>query len=220
MPILQSYTNMDIILIQRPQSPCTLLRLALDITMKQGPIEKDSITSKQMKYLLDAEHTSLLEHASYTFLIKGVSRSFLAQITRHRASSFTTGSQHYQRYEDYPCVMSSFAITSHVAEEACNKAYQYYLMFIQQGLPKEEARQVLPNAAAVNILWTIDARNLVHFLKLRLCKRNVLEMRIFATRVLSLARDNFPELFNHVGPQCFMDTCKQGKLKCGEEPWR
>jgi len=220
MPKLQIYAQMDVALVQQPIIPAQLIRLALDITMKQNLQVPAPITPKQVKFLLDAKHTSLLEHISYTFLIQGVSRSFLAQITRHRMSSFTTGSQHYQSYEDYPCVVSPGAEAGHIAEEACNKAYEYYLLLIQQGLPKEEARQVLPNAAAVNILWTINARSLAHFLELRLCKRNVLEMQVFARRVLSLVRENFPELFDQVGPQCFMDECKQGKLRCGGEPWK
>ena len=96
------------------------------------------------------------------------------------------------------------------------------------GIPKEEARQALPNAATVNYMWTIDARNLMLFLRTRTCNRNVFEMRIFANRVLFLVREHFPQLYNHVGPQCFMDSsfsrdnkgCRQGRMQCKNQYWR
>ncbi len=96
-----------------------------------------------------------------------------------------------------------------------------YTQLIEAGCPKEEARQVLPNACAVNYLWTIDARNLMFFFMERCCNRNVTEMRIFSNKVLSLVRKHFPELFNNVGPQCFMGECEQHLLnmQCKEKTW-
>ena len=49
-------------------------------------------------------HESPLEHASFTFGIEGVSRAFLAQMTRHRIASFSVQSQRYVRLEDFEFV--------------------------------------------------------------------------------------------------------------------
>ena len=55
---------------------------------------------KFIKMLADLGHESPLEHASFTFAIDGVSRSLLAQITRHRIASFSVQSQRYVNLED------------------------------------------------------------------------------------------------------------------------
>ena len=51
-------------------------------------------------------HLSVLEHASFTFLVEGVSRSLLAQLTRHRIASFSVQSQRYVSLKDrFSCVV-------------------------------------------------------------------------------------------------------------------
>ena len=214
---IQTYEGMTIEIVQETKYPAEVIALALSLTMRSDPGHIPAkFTSKLGKFLLDADHTSPLEHAHYTFLIQGVSRSFLAQITRHRMGSFTSASQHYQNYEDYPAIIAG---NSQLFESSLNDSYSSYLDLIDAGVLKEEARQVLPNACAVNLLWSVNARSLITFLRQRLCYRNVKEMQIFAGKVLSLAKTSFPEVFNYVGPQCFEERCKQGKMKCNVGPW-
>ncbi len=217
---------MKIKMLQATPEPEELVGLAVDLTMKNRTGETKKILSdKTAAYLIRAEHTSLFEHVVYSFLISGISRSLLAQLTRQRTASPTSGSQHYQDYRDYDCaVLHSFAHTdtaeSKKVKKSLTSAFAYYCTLVDAGVKPEEARQVLPNAACVNYLWTIDARNLMFFLRQRCCNRNVLEMRIFACRVLGLVRVHFPVLFNKVGPQCFMDRqCKQGHLQCESKCW-
>ena len=216
---VKTYKDMHIELLQRTKYPAETVAIALSLTMNNHEeYVPPLLTNKLGKYLLDADHTSPIEHVHYTFLLQGLSRSFLAQITRHRMGSFTSASQHYQDYRDYPYVVIDEDPNYSVA---FNNAHAAYRALIDKGVPKEEARQVLPNAAAVNLLWSVNARGLVSFLKQRLCYRNVAEMQMFAERVLSLVKPTFPEVFNFVGPQCYMDgKCKQGRLKCDEGPWK
>ena len=219
---VQNYGDMEVRLIVCTEGMYYTISLARAITMKQDTSNINHMQPADYKFLLVAEHTSLFEHASFTFLLSGISRSLLAQITRHRICSFTAGSQHYQDYSDYPLVIdSSISNTTNLKksfEGALEHSMLTYENAILRGTPKEEARQVLPNAMAVNLLWTINARSLVNFLRLRLCKRNVKEMRVLAEKVWRICYDVLPELFIWVGPQCFMDgVCKQGKMSCGEK---
>ena len=90
----------------------------------------------------------------------------------------------------------------------------FYQDLINMNIPKEEARQILPNAKAVNILWTVNARSLINFFNQRLCKRNIREMRMFAKELLLLCIDWFPELFMWVGADCkVLGGCTQGYMK-------
>lgn len=208
--------------------PAQQVALALSLTMSNdAEKELPNFTSKLARFIIEAEHTSVLEHVHYTFLIQNVSRSFLAQITRQRTAHPTSGSQHYQDYSGYPLMLSPDCVGNDDLKSSLNMSVGAYEIMLKDGIPKEEARQCLPNACAVNYLWTIDARNLMFFLRQRLCNRNALEMRIFANRVFSLAKNHFPELFNHVGPQCFMnksmwgplEACRQGKMQCEQGFW-
>lgn len=222
MPKVLTYNDMTIELMQFTPYPAELLALALNITMKESVDEILSVfTPKKAKFLLEAEHASVFEHVIFTFLVQNMSRSLLAQITRQRTASPTSGSQHYQEYSDYPCTIRPDAPENakELYRQALNHSYEMYGALLMLGEPREEARQVLPNAATTNYLWTIDARNLALFLRQRLCYRNVEEMQVFAERVLSLVYPIFPELFCNIGPQCFADTCKQGYMNCGRGPW-
>ena len=58
-------------------------------------------TAKFLTMLSDLGHASPIEHASFTFGIEGVSRTLLAQITRHRIASFSVQSQRYVRLDDF-----------------------------------------------------------------------------------------------------------------------
>ncbi len=220
MPEIKSYHDMSVELIRATEDPMSIVSLALDLTMKSGTECFDKADPKIIRYLVDAEHHSPLEHVGYTFLIQGVSRSFLAQITRQRTFKPTSGSQHYQDYSEYPLIMHENMQSIPDIEDMVSPPLDIYKDMLAVGIPKEEARQVLPNACAVNLMVTCDARNLMYFLKQRCCNRNVAEMRIFADKVLSLVTAHFPELFDFVGPQCYMDDkCKQGKMRCAEKKW-
>lgn len=235
MTKINTYADMSVEILTATPNPAAQVGIAMGITMRQDDAKiSPPVSADRCKFLLDAEHTSLFEHVHYTFLIQGVTRSFLAQITRQRSAHPTSGSQHYQDYTEYPMAIHPVFMTEgmktnrDLAKSSLNSSASTYDALLLGNVAKEEARQVLPNAATVNYLWTIDARNLMFFLRQRCCNRNVFEMRIFANRTLSLVKEHFPELFNNVGPQCFMDAsfsrdnkgCRQGKMKCQNEYWR
>lgn len=220
MAEIVDYQDMQIGILQSTGNPAAHVAIALAITMKQDaeasvyPIGEDRCLD-----LVMAEHTSVFEHVNYSFLIEGVSRSFLAQITRQRMASPTSGSQHYQDYSDYPMAIDTkyaFAL-----ERGLDDSLESYTAALETGMPREEARQVLPNACTVNYLWTINARSLFLFLRQRLCNRNVKEMKVFAHKVLSLVQEDFPQLFNHAGPQCYLGECEQYRfgMQCSEGVW-
>ncbi len=92
-----------------------------------------------------------------------------------------------------------------------------YVQMIDNGVPKYEARQILPNASAVNILWTVNARSLLNFFELRLCKRNVDEMQIFAGKIWESVNSHWPEFASLCGPYCYPSgKCNQGFMSCGQ----
>jgi thymidylate synthase (FAD) len=215
---IRTYNDIDIEVIRQTELPAEVVSQGLQTCMVKDTKQK-SATKEQIKYIVEAGHMSPLEHISQTIMVKGISRSLLMQITRHRTFKFTSSSQHYQDYSDYEAVVSQSMIDSDEPinifyKISLNTALQNYKQLINDGIKKEEARQVLPGSMAVNLLITADARNMVNFFVQRRCNRNVEEMIIFADKWWSLATSWFPELFSLVGAPCFMnnDECNQGFL--------
>jgi thymidylate synthase (FAD) len=204
------YADMTIEVIQATEQSTTILHDACMLTT--GKEIKDM--KQTIQHLVSANHTSLFEHMSMTLLITNVSRSFLAQITRHRMASYTASSQHYQEYNTYPNVVSEAMAKASEVKQYCDENDAFYNYLIAMDIPKEEARQILIGAKAVNLMWTINARSLMNFLNLRLCKRNVQEMYLFAMRLHKVCYKWWPELFGLIGPDCEMlGGCTQGHMK-------
>ena len=212
------YSEITVKLLRYTDNPKEILEMALNMTMKQNFTPQNKDISRVIKYIIDANHTSPLEHIYYTFLIKGATRSFLAQITRHRIASYTSGSQHYQKYSDYNFKISDTLKNNLLIKDASNKLMDIYNELINQGISKEEARQILPNGMENNLLFTINARSLINFLNLRLCYRNTSEIQIVSEKILKLLIPTFPELWNNIGPDCYMkNKCYQGKMGCNKK---
>jgi thymidylate synthase (FAD) len=91
-----------------------------------------------------------------------------------------------------------------------------YEEMVKSGIPAEDARFVLPNATETKILVTMNARELHHFFALRLCRRAQWEIREMARRMLVLAANAAPLLFDTAGPGCVRGVCPEGKMTCGD----
>lgn len=209
-------------LLQATSNPLRVICEAAKLTMMRGfkgfdeglPQNSPSMPHK----ILGMNHTSVFEHVVLQFAIRGASRAFLAQLTRHRIASYTSGSQHYQDLREFqyvrPLGLKDFE--KYDKFMACVDDYYRYLRDIE-GLAKEEARYILPNACRNDLEVTINARSLINLLNLRCCNRNVFEMRWVACKMLSEARVYFPELFDHIGPDCLMGGCRQGSMMCKDK---
>lgn len=212
MATIRTYPDMEIDVLQQTPNPAGIVGLACRITQKQSA-NLSPASKKTVQFLYTAGHDSILEHAVITVFISGVSRSFLAQITRHRMASYTSASQHYQNYSGYPHIMDGKMEDRLVTHDLIDRIEVVYDKLVESGMPVEEARQILPGSKAVNLIWTINARSLAHFLNIRLCRRNVKEMRVFARKMWIVAKNWFPELFDGVGTDCEFGECRQGFMK-------
>lgn len=196
--------------------PANVVALAAQQTMKKNPEIKGN-PSALLSFLISADHLNPVEHAVICFRITDVSRACFDQHVRHRIASYTSSSQHYQDYTSYDCFVHPYMVNDERVQKAHAEAVNAYALLMQDGEAKEEARMLLPMSAGVNVVVTMNARSLINFLQLRLCRRNVQEMQMLATAMHSMCCDWFPELFSMIGPYCFMHNgrCNQGKMSCG-----
>ena len=164
-------------------------------------------------------HVSVIEHASFTFSIEGVSRAMTHQLVRHRIASFTQQSQRYVTYDTLEKYVTPPSITNNaeaqkIFDETLEKISETYQKLLKLGIKKEDARFILPNAAKTNIIVTMNARELRHFFNLRCCTRSQWEIREVAIEMLKQAKKTAPALFENAGPSCVeLDYCPEGKIK-------
>lgn len=174
--------------------------------------------------LVDMGHLSPIEHVSFTYGIEGVSRALLAQITRHRIASFSVQSQRYVsqskqglQYILPPSIERLGAEAIEAYDTQMNQMQSWYEEWCEKlgAEKKEDARFVLPNACETRIVMTVNARELIHFFRLRCCERAQWEIRALAWVMLGHALRAAPVLFSHAGPSCVSGACSEGNMSCG-----
>lgn len=151
--------------------------------------EAGTEADRLFRQIVRSKHLSTLEHLSFTFAIEGVSRALLAQLTRHRVGfSFSVQSQRYVRFGsddktggfDYvvpPSVKESEKIIGlygdpettarDLYEQVMSDLQVTYDMLREVGIPAEDARMVLPQAATTNLVMTANLRALLDFYEKR-----------------------------------------------------
>jgi thymidylate synthase (FAD) len=144
-------------------------------------------------------HESIIEHASVTFEISGISRACSHQLVRHRLASY---SQESQRYVDM--LEPEFVVPPSVAEspealaawdEFMGHVVDTYHRLRELRVRKEDARFVLPNAAATRIIMTMNFRSLRHFFSVRCDKAAQWEIRALALEMLRQVYALAPSVF-------------------------
>lgn len=240
---------MKVTLITHTPEPEKIIAAAAKLCYSPSAIDDlllgldDEKTAGFVDRLAALGHESPVEHVTFTFGIEGVSRSLLAQITRHRIASFSVQSQRYVKNTDFTYVTPpEIAALPEAAEifedsmEAALSAYNKLADILQQehtarfiangddektALRKaekkaiEDARFVLPNASETKMIATFNARSLMNFFRLRCCSRAQWEIRELAEQMLILCVSVAPTLFRNAGPSCVSGGCSEGKMSCG-----
>ena len=225
--------KLKVILLRHTMQPEETVALAAKLCYSKSTITdlNDKISSKDqsdfIKKLMDMGHESVMEHASFTFGVEGVSRVLLAQLTRHRIASFSVQSQRYVSYDKGFGYIIPESIAA-LGEEAVRKYHEqmetiegWYTDWQQQlggtgEKSNEDARFVLPNACETRIMVTMNVRELRRFFSLRMCSRAQWEIRRMAEEMFRLCFETAPALFMNAGPACLRGKCPEGEKSCGK----
>lgn len=166
--------------------------------MSQDRISGGS-ASKFLRMLISSGHLSVLEHAYATFRVSGISRAATHQLVRHRLCSFSQKSQRYVREREAAFVVPPSVRESREAMPVFDRfisvSRDAYNRLIDLGIPKEDARFVLPNAASSEIVMSANFRELRHIILTRGSKHAQWEVRDLAVRILKLMKEQAPNVF-------------------------
>lgn len=241
---------MKVTLLQHTGEPEKIVAAAAKLCYSDSGVDNildgltDEKTDKFLNMLMNLGHESPIEHVSFTFGIEGVSRSLLAQITRHRLASYSVKSQRYVKegmfeyiippeVEAIPEAKKVFLETMEQEQAAYDKLTEilfqkHFKALREQGMDEkqaktkaekaaiEDARFVLPNACETKMVVTMNARSLMNFFRHRCCSRAQWEIRALANEMLKLAKEVAPTLFKKAGPSCVSGPCPEGKMSCGK----
>lgn len=203
---------MKVELIRNTSFPAELCGRAAAVCTDSGNCES------ALRHAVASGHTSVLEHAVFTFCVEGISRACLAQLTRHRLASFDVQSQRYVKLDEWEAKMPPSIGNNPDAFEKANASIQYsmktYKELMEMGIPAEDARYVTPQAVTTKLIMTMNARELLHFFSLRTCNRAQWEIRDLADAMLKICRKVAPEIFEKAGPGCVTGCCPE-KKPCG-----
>ena len=137
------------------------------------------------------KHASTLEHLVYTFYIQGISRALLQELARHRVASLSVKSTRYTLKELKKCApfdendyeeASKFIVLTHnkMIDTASIKALNNLQEILKDGTSNDIAKYCLPESYKTELTWTVNARSLQNFLKLRSDKSALWEIRKLA----------------------------------------
>lgn len=242
-------TNLKVKLISHTSNPETVVASAAKLCYSQVGLDEitenltEENTHKFISTLMKMGHESPIEHASFTFAIEGVSRTFTHQLVRHRLASYSQQSQRYVKLDQFEYIVPPQIENNEEAKkifvehmENSQKTYdkivsllfdKNYQYFINEGQDEkrakssaekksiEDARYVFPNACETKIVVTMNARTLLNFFSLRTCERAQWEIREVAYRMLEEVKKVSPALFINAGPSCVRGKCTEGRMTCG-----
>lgn len=197
-------------LLDAPKAPIEMLDAAMAFS---GRFQEGDLRA-----LLTDARPRELEALSYTFRVKRISLACLTHFTRHRLQSMLI-----------PPVYAALAGGCHVLPESVRENPEALSIYeaafedqrkalaqgLELGMPREALSYFAMSGHQLDILLTLNARQLLHFMRLRTCSRAQWEIRGVAEKMLALLEDRTPELFSLYGPSCRFGPCPEGRMSCG-----
>ena len=187
----------------------SLLYADSSITPVCGPNDRALIDRVGNKF----KHASTLEHLSYNFYIEGVSRALLQELARHRMASPSVKSTRYtlKELKEEESFFSNEETEFITYKERANKyvvftgneavdlasieALERLRELLLGNIANDIAKYCLPESYKTTIAWTINARSLQNFLKLRSSKAALWEIRELANHLYSALPEDHKYLF-------------------------
>lgn len=208
---------------------CTCYSAKTPIELYDELVDNPDRIKRVIRRCVKSGHESVLEHASITFSLTDVSRSLLAQLSRHRIGiALSVQSQRYVSMDSKD--PDDFVYPRYTGEnkEVVNKLFaskykeslNNYEFAQSLGVKNEDARYLLPEATTTNMVMTMNLREILHFCGLRCCSCAQHEIRAVASIIARYAKGIAPIAMENCGPKCKqLGYCNEAKNRsCGLKP--
>lgn len=180
-------------------------------------LSDDRCVDKIINAVVSCRRQRPLECVNYTLRFNNVSLSCITHFARHRIQSIEIPSLIKTDRNSYiiPPVLEDKPELLAKYKNAFSETADEYNRLKNAGVPEELLVYYQLSGNTLDIVTTMNARQLLLFMKLRSCNRAQWEIRDYAVEALSLLRKKEPRLFSFYGPSCFTGTCPEGRLSCG-----
>lgn len=175
----------------------------------------DNPTDKGLQVAVNSGHYSVLEHLPLTFLIEDVSRVTEVQLVRHRIASYSIRSGRFTKannnkpwYQIPKSIKNNDSIAK-LFTKMNENIYSFYTAMIEQGIPKEDARYILPQGLLTDIVVSMNARAFIEQCEKRLCKKAQWEIREMFTQMKECIKDIYPIVYEQLEPPCAKGGCTE-----------
>ena len=193
---------MNVSLIQGTKNPIETISKIASICYDSDP--KDPM--KLVTHLYKSGHHSVFEHIYFTFKIEGISRACSHQLVRHRMCSFTQRSQRYCLEDGFEYILPPSLKNNLFYNNDVQEIANEYKSYIKEGVPKEDARYILPNACCTDLYLFCNLRELIHICNERLCSRAQWEIRELVQKMVELVDTELKFML--------VPKCKSGRIIC------
>jgi len=187
-----------------------------------GPFFDQMDDQKLIRYMVEHDFGSVLEHVYFTFELKDISVALSRELLEHRIASHTAMSTRYVSQADEMPVYIPPDIKDSLREDVTKHMHRTHKLYkrIEKEVSMESARYVLPLGLECTYVWTVNCRSLLNFLRLRLCKNAAPEIRLMATKIKKKVTEIYPEIFDDVGCRGSQwGVCPEPKKRsCGKYP--
>lgn len=210
---------MDVELVSYTKDPVMVIAKAAS-TCYRSNVDTPEKAEKLVEKCIKSGHHSVLEFADFHFHVKNISRVCSHQLVRHRLASYAQESQRYVGQDAFlftiPKSIKSDEDTLCYFEGYMSYSEEFYRALVEDfGVPKEDARYVLPNACATNIDIKMNYRELMHFCGERLCNKAQDEIQSLARAMKSVVFDISSLLGVNLVPKCVrLGSCPE-ESGCG-----
>lgn len=191
---------MKVELVQKTENPVEVIAKIASICYDSDPANPMGL----VKHLYRNGHHSVFEHVFFTFKISGISRACSHQLVRYRHCSFTQRSQRYCSEDNFKFVTPPDV--DYEYDSAMASANDYYMELVEKGIPKEDARMVLPNACETELYLSCNLRELLHMANERLCTRAQWEIREVVRAMVNLVDEDLKFML--------VPKCQTGYIIC------
>lgn len=197
-----------------PESPekyiATVMRRTRDASSIKDIEKSFSATKGRIERLVRlakrSRHYGVFEHITYWFNVEQVSRVLTHQLVRHRLASYAQLSGRVSNIKngyvipplDYVSDQKERADLRQFFDRKFKAQFADYEWLLKNGVRVEDARYLLPNGQYTHIMLTINARSLMHILRLRSTPEAQWEIRELANRMLDLVKPTAPILFEQI----------------------
>lgn len=207
-------------LLDHPCDSEKLLETAMDFSGRFEKIDGRCLCKVNMERLMSDPRPRELENLNYTFKIRNISLACLTHFTRHRMQSpvipgviWALANGNFMMPESVASIPEAKTVYCYAFEAQTMAA----MVLKQQGVSTEILSYFAMSGHTMDILMTMNARELLHFAKLRTCSRAQWEIREVARQMLLRLNEVSPLIFGAYGPSCAVTgRCPEGKMSCGK----